>query len=124
MPAILALAVAAILSNHLSVLAIAEWGANQCHDLLESLGFTAGVTPHQSTLQRLFRKLDPDALSRALASYFAKPTPGSSGSREPETEPRPRGSQAISIDGKAQRGRLAFDSSGCPVHALFACLHE
>jgi hypothetical protein len=45
LPPILALAVAAILSNHLSVLAIAEWGVSQCHDLLRTLGFPAGSTP-------------------------------------------------------------------------------
>lgn len=117
LPAILALAVAAILSNHLSVLAIAEWGANQCHDLLRTLGFADGVTPHQSTLQRLLRKLDPDALSKALTSHFATPEPT-------EAASRPRGSQGVAIDGKAQRGRLAFDSSGCPVHALSAFLHD
>src|SRR5947209_12711009 len=39
LPALLALAVAAILSNHLSVLAIAEWGARQSPDLLRTLGF-------------------------------------------------------------------------------------
>lgn len=113
--AILALAVAAILSNHLSVLAIAEWGANQSHDLLRTLGFPNGVTPHQSTLQRLFRKLDPNHLSDALTRYFATST---------SVERRPRGSQGVAIDGKAQRGRLAFDSSGSPVHALSAFLHE
>ncbi len=37
---------------------------------------------------------------------------------------RRRGSQGVAIDGKAQRGRLAFDSSGRPVHALSAFLHE
>src|SRR3990172_1149993 len=57
--AVLALAVAAILSNHLSVLAIAEWGKSQSPDLLAQLGFPDGVTPHQSTLQRLLRRLDP-----------------------------------------------------------------
>lgn len=119
LPAILALAVAAILSNHLSVLAIAEWGAGQCRDLLKALGFADGVTPHQSTLQRLFRKLDPDALSNALASYLAVPA-----SQTSEAAPRPRGSQGVSADGKSQRGRLAFDSSGCPVHALSAYLHD
>ena len=43
--AMLALAVAAILANHLSVLAIAQWGARQGRDLLSSLGFPDGVTP-------------------------------------------------------------------------------
>ena len=38
----------------------------------ESLGFPVGVTPHQSTLQRLLRRLDPDALSDALVGHFAK----------------------------------------------------
>src|SRR5713101_3418715 len=49
-----------------SVLAIAEWGATQTPDLLRSLGFSQGVTPHQSTLQRLFGKLDPAKLSAVL----------------------------------------------------------
>jgi predicted transposase YbfD/YdcC len=115
--AILALATAAILSNHLSILAIAQWGASQCQDLLRTLGFADCVTPHQSTLQRLFRKLDPDALSKALTSHFARP-------ESTEAPSRPRGSQGVSIDGKAQRGRLAFDSAGCPVHALSAFLHD
>ncbi len=113
---ILALAAAAILSNHLSVLAIAEWGANQSHDLLRTLGFPNGVTPHQSTLQRLFAKLNPDHLSEALTGYFASVVSGSVG-------PQPRGSQGVAVDGKAQRGRLAFDPTGCPVHALSAYLH-
>jgi predicted transposase YbfD/YdcC len=112
--AILALAVAAILSNHLSVLAISEWGASQNFSLLRRLGFPHGVTPHQSTLQRLFRRLGPDPLSAALTCYFALSTDGG----------RARGSQGVAIDGKAQRGRLAFPASGCPVHALSAFLHE
>ncbi len=45
LPAILTLAVAAILANHLSVLAIAEWGEGQAPDLLRTLGFPNGVRP-------------------------------------------------------------------------------
>jgi hypothetical protein len=45
LPALLALAVAALLSNHLSVLAIGEWGARQSPDLLRTLGFADGRTP-------------------------------------------------------------------------------
>jgi predicted transposase YbfD/YdcC len=121
--AILALAVAAILCKHLSVLAIAEWGASQCRDLLQDLGFADGVTPRQSTLQRLFRRLDADALSQALTTYFARTASGSMAA-ESGTKPRLRGSEGVSIDGKAQRGRLAFDSAGCPVHALAAFVHD
>lgn len=112
--AILALAVAAILSNHVSILAIAEWGSRQPSYLLRTLGFPHGVTPHQSTIQRVFAKLDPHSLSAALERYF---TPLAA-------PPHARGSQGVAIDGKAQRGRLAFDSEDGPVHALSAFVHE
>lgn len=42
---LLALAVAALLANHHSVLAIAEWGARQRQEILAALGFPAGRTP-------------------------------------------------------------------------------
>ena len=35
-----------------------------------------------------------------------------------------RGTQAVAIDGKAQRGRLPFQAGGCLVHALTAFCHE
>jgi predicted transposase YbfD/YdcC len=119
LPAILALAVAAILSNHLSVLAIAEWGARQSPDLLRTLGFADGRTPCQSTLQRLFSKLDGHALSAALGAYFAPavvPLPVAAAAAAPV--------QGVAMDGKAQRGRLPFQQGGCPVHALSAFCHE
>jgi predicted transposase YbfD/YdcC len=119
LPALLALAVAAILSNHLSVLAIAEWGARQSPDLLRTLGCPTGRTPCQSTLQRLFSKLDGHALSAVLAAHFA-----------PAVVPVPAAAEAdatlqgVAMDGKAQRGRLPFQQGGCPVHALTAFCHE
>ena len=57
LPAVLAMTVAALLANHGSVLAIAEWGARQERSTLAALGFPAGRTPCQSTLHRLFRQL-------------------------------------------------------------------
>jgi predicted transposase YbfD/YdcC len=111
---LLALAVAAILSNHLSVLAIAEWGADQSPGLLRALGLPAGVSPHQSTLQRLFRQLAPAPLAAALGRYVGAPAAGD----EPV-----RGGAGVAVDGKAQRGRLAFERAGCPVHALSAVCH-
>jgi predicted transposase YbfD/YdcC len=116
LPAILTLAVAAILSNHLSVLAIAEWGARQSPALRRTLGFPTGRTPCQSTLQRLFSKLDGHALSVALGAHFA-----------PAVVPVPAADapvQGVAMDGKAQRGRLPFQQGGCPVHALTAFCHE
>jgi predicted transposase YbfD/YdcC len=114
--AMLALAVAALLSNHLSILAIAQWGKGQSPALLAALGFPAGVTPHQTTLQRLFRNLDPLPLAVALTACFAPP-------RSPEDDPR--GSVGVAFDGKAQRGRLACaDQPEYPVHMLSAVLHD
>src|SRR5713101_3670238 len=42
---ILLLALAAILSNHVSELAIAQWGAGQTEEIKKALGFEKGVTP-------------------------------------------------------------------------------
>jgi len=115
LPALLTLAVAALLSNHLSVLAIAAWGARQTPALLRTLGFPSGRTPCQSTVQRLFSKLDGHALSAALGAHFA-----------PVAVPLPvaAGGAGVAVDGKAQRGRLPFQDGGCPVHALTAFCHE
>jgi predicted transposase YbfD/YdcC len=113
--AILAMAVAALLANHRSVLAIAEWGARQDPAVLAALGFPEGRTPCQSTLQRLFRHLDGDVLAATLAEWFG-----------PQTTPAPTAGTAegVAIDGKAQCGRLRFGRAGCPVHALSAFCHE
>jgi hypothetical protein len=50
--AVLTLAVVAILSHHLSVLAIAQWGTCQSPAILAARGFPHGITPHQTALQR------------------------------------------------------------------------
>ena len=73
--AILSLAVAAILANHTSVLAIAEWGRRQSQALLAELGLPTTGAPWQSTLQRLFRRLDGDALAARLGRGFGGPRP-------------------------------------------------
>jgi hypothetical protein len=46
---ILLLALAAMLSNHLSELAIAQWGAGQSEEIKKALGFENGVTPVLAT---------------------------------------------------------------------------
>lgn len=105
--AILNLAVAAILANHCSELAIAEWGATQSPAIIRALGFVRGVTPHQTTVQRLFRVLDPVFLARALTTCFVG------------GETVPRGTHAVAIDGKALRGRLPFaPPHAAPIHLL------
>jgi predicted transposase YbfD/YdcC len=113
LPAVLTLAVAALLCAHTSVLAMAEWGAQQSAEILQRLGFPEGRAPCQSTLHRLFRKLDGGALAAALRAYFGG-----------TVLPTGRGSQGVAIDGKAQRGRCQYDPAAPPVHHLAAFCHE
>lgn len=113
--AVLALAVVALLANHLSVLAIARWGKRQSRDVLIALEFPDGVTPHQTTVQRLFRRLDPLPLAAALTACF---TPA------PPPQGRRRGSVGVACDGKVERGRLACaDHPEYPIHMVSAVLH-
>jgi predicted transposase YbfD/YdcC len=114
--ALLTLALAAMLANHLSPFAIAQWGAEQDTASKRAMGFTKGITPHQSTFQRLFRRLDPALLSAALTAQCALPF---------AAVPPVRGAQGVALDGKAYRGVLACaTTAGCPVHALTACTHD
>lgn len=116
LPAVLALALAALLANHRSLLAMAEWGAAQTSAIKRALGFPSDHTPHVSTLQRLFRRLDPAALEAALTAALDPDLPG---------ERRARGSQGVAVDGKAQRGRLRHEAQRShPVHAVSAFCHE
>src|SRR2546426_12002104 len=113
---ILLLALAAILSNHVSELAIAEWGAGQSEEVKKALGFEKGVTPHQTTIQRLFRKLSIEELEEAFRRIFVQMF-------EQNTEER--GVYAVAIDGKAQKGRLKFEEEDSyPIHAVSIVEHE
>ena len=47
--AILSLTVVAMLANHTSVLAIAEWAARQTRHVRRALGFRRTTTPHQTS---------------------------------------------------------------------------
>ena len=114
--AILLLAMAAILSNHVSELAIAQWGAGQSEEVKKALGFEKGVTPHQSTIHRLFRKLSAEELEAAFRRIFLHIL---------QKEEEQRGANAVAIDGKAQRGRLKFEEEhGYPVHAVSLVDHQ
>ena len=114
MASILALALVALLSQHVCVLGIAQWGAETSLTLRHALGFPKGTVPRQSTLQRLFAKLDPEGLIGALRRACALTVP----------VPTTRGSQGVALDGKAQRGRRAADPAAGVVHALNAFCHD
>ena len=109
-------ALAAILSNHLSELAIAEWGVGQSDESKKALGFENGVTPHQTTIQRLFRRVSAEELETAFRRIFLPMV---------NSKTEKRGEGAVSIDGKAQRGRLKFEEKqGYPVHAVSLVDHQ
>jgi predicted transposase YbfD/YdcC len=113
---ILVLALAAMLSNHLSELAIAQWGAGQSEEIKKALGFENGVTPHQSTIHRLFRRVNAEEVETALRHIFLPIV---------NSKQEKRGDRAVSIDGKAQRGRLKFEEkNGYPVHAVSLVDHQ
>lgn len=114
--AILSLAVVAVLANHTSVLAMAEWAARQTRHVRRALGFGRDTTPHQTTIQRLLQRLDPAAVAAAVERVFDPLTPG---------EVRARGSQGVALDGKAQRGRLRHAATPThPIHAISAFCHD
>jgi hypothetical protein len=113
--AILSLAVVAVLANHTSVLAMAEWAERQSSHVRRALGFRRHTTPHQTTIQRLLARLDPAPVAAAVQRVFEPRTPG---------ELRPRGSQGVALDGKAQRGHLRHSANAThPSHAISALCH-
>lgn len=112
LPAVLALAVAALLAGQHSVLAITQWIARQEPTHLAALGFPPGRVPVQSTLHRILGHLDLDALVRQVQTGFA-----------PITAPTADGLQGIAIDGKVQRGRHRFTHWDYAVHAVCAVCH-
>ena len=102
-PALLAAVLAALLCNHLSQLAAAEWLRDQLPALQRALGFVPGRTPHQCTFNRVLALLDPTALATAIHHWFDPPPLAAAPS---DSTARPRGSQGVALDGKAQRGRF------------------
>ena len=105
-----------MLSNHLSELAIAQWGAGQSEEIKKALGFEKGVTPHQTTIQRLFRRLSAEEIETAFRRIFLHIV---------NNDKEKRGGCAVAIDGKAQRGRLKFEEeNGYPVHAVSIVEHQ
>jgi hypothetical protein len=74
------------------------------------------VTPHQSTIQRLFRRVNTEELETAFRCIFLHMV---------KSKHEQRGACAVSIDGKAQRGRLKFEEkNGYPVHAVSLVEHQ
>lgn len=67
---VLALAVTATVAGCRSFAAIGQWAAKRTADILLSFGLTSGNAPDESTLRKLFGRLDADALDRALGQWM------------------------------------------------------
>lgn len=114
---VLALSVAAVLAGARSYVAIAEWA----HDLPASARLRLGMgrcAPSESTIRRILRIVELDALDTALAGWLTTRLP------EPPSAPpgpvRPIAGM-IAIDGKTARG--ARRAEGPAVHLLAAFDH-
>ena len=100
----------------MSELAIAQWGAGQSDEVKKALGFEKGVTPHQTTIQRLFRKVSREELEEAFRRIFLQMF---------EQNKEERGAYAVAIDGKVQKGRLKCEEEeSYPIHAVSIVEHE
>jgi predicted transposase YbfD/YdcC len=110
LPAVLAVAVCAVMAGASSFAAITDW----LHDLDEHartrLGFSDGV-PAGTTMWRLLIRLDPTLLSTILAGWLHSRTPRPSPTRR-------RYRRVIAVDGKTLRGARLGD--GRQVHLLSA----
>lgn len=105
LPAMLALATAAMLSGARSLYAIAQWGRLQPPGVVATLGFTRERTPAVSTLHLVFRDLDAAAFERALTTW-ARANLGDE--------------EAIAIDGKGLRGIHGEEVAGVRLVAAYS----
>ncbi len=101
LPAILTLAVCAMLSGARSLYAIHQWGRQQDAATVKAMGFTRPKTPAVGSLHTVFRRLDAAAFETVLARWSRAGLPEGS---------------AIAVDGKALRGdsrrRVAWGAPG------------
>jgi predicted transposase YbfD/YdcC len=112
LPAILALAAAAMLCGYRSYSAIAEWGRNYGQALASSLGFKQGKTPCAATLHTIFCHLDKSAVEAHLGQW-AEAVLSSTQTTDLEAE---------AIDGKSLRGSQKQGAAGA--HLLSAVSHR
>jgi len=114
LPAVLALACAAMLCGYRSYGAIAEWGRNYGQTLVTALGFPNGKTPCASTLHWIFRHLDCGQFESCLGQWtetVLQAYPPSAGQAE-----------GLAIDGKTLRGSQKQGAPGA--HLLSALSHR
>jgi hypothetical protein len=107
LPAILSLAVLAMLTGAKSYTAIAQFGRDKGHPLAFALGFRRGKTPAKSSLSELFRSLDIAAFEAALSRWVTSRLAEAPGLH-------------ICIDGKTARGSKDGDAPGHHLVSAYA----
>ena len=105
LPAILTLAVCAMLANCHSLYAIHQWGREHA-ELALHLGFKGSKTPAVSTLHEVFKRLDKEVFEAVLQEWAQ----GESGDKP----------EAVAIDGKSLRGIHGEELPGVDLVALYA----
>ncbi len=103
---ILSLVTLGLLLGRKSLDAIARLGPDYGPQLLLALGFPRGHNPVKSTLSRLLRRLDPQAIEQRLARWV--------GSRLPPD------ADVVSLDGKTARGSRRGDLPGQHLVSAYA----
>lgn len=112
---LLALAIVAKLAGHSRLAALADWAKLRATDLAQRFGLNRATMPHQSTWSRILgQAVEPEALEQALTMFF-QPSPG--------TDPPPRGSIILAVDGKTLRGTMPLGQMH-GVHLVAAYLPE
>lgn len=107
--AVLAVGLAAVLAGARSFTAIGEWVAAAGPASLSELGVAGTARPVESTIRRVFARLDGDVLDRVLGAFLWTRTADVGGRR------------VIAIDGKTVRGARTADK-GAP-HLVAALDH-
>ena len=105
LPAILTLAVCAMLANCHSLYAIHQWGREHS-ELAPQLGFKGRKTPAVSTLHQVFKRLDKEAFEAVLQEWAQ----GELGHT----------AEAVAIDGKSLRGIHGEELPGVDLVAVYA----
>jgi predicted transposase YbfD/YdcC len=97
LPAILAVAIAAVAAGARSFTAIGQWAADAEAETLAALGFTGPRAPSESAIRRTFARLDATVLDSVLAAWLW--------TRTRTVDER----RVIAIDGKTVRGARSAD---------------
>jgi hypothetical protein len=106
LPAVLGLVTLGLLLGRRSLDAIAQLGRNYGPPLAHALGFTRGRTPSKSSLSRLLRRLNVEALEDALTRWVTSRLP-------PEAD-------LLNVDGKTLKGSRDGDVPGQHLVAVYA----